>query len=192
MTPILLASGSPYRQQLLRQLGIEFIQKSPDIDETPYANEEASALASRLATEKAKALANLYPDHLIIASDQVASLKGSLLHKPGSYQNAIAQLESCSGQSVRFHTALCLLNTSTQRLQTALEHYDVHFRELEYEQIERYINQDKPFDCAGSFKVEGLGISLFTKLSGDDYNTLIGLPLIRLIDMLDNEGVKIP
>ena len=192
MTPILLASGSPYRQQLLKQLGIEFAQKSPDIDETPRTNEEAPALAGRLAIEKANALASLYPDHLIIASDQVASLKGSLLHKPGSYQNAIAQLESCSGQCVRFYTALCLLNTGTQQLQTALEHYDVHFRELDYEQIERYVSQDQPFDCAGSFKAEGLGISLFTKLSGNDPNTLIGLPLIRLVDMLNNEGVKIP
>ena len=192
MPSLILASSSTYRRELLSKLGLDFSHHSPEIDETPKPDEAPETLATRLALEKAQAIAGIYPASLIIGSDQVASLKGTQLHKPGSHQQAVAQLESCSGQSVDFFTSICLLNSQTGKHQLTVEKYQVQFRQLSHEQIDRYICAEQPYDCAGSFKMEGLGISLFTKIEGDDPNTLIGLPLIRLVDMLDNEGVQIP
>lgn len=192
MQPLILASSSIYRRELLAKLNIDFNHHSPEIDETPKPNETPRQLSARLATEKAKALAPQYPQSLIIGSDQVASLNGQQLCKPGNHQQAIKQLELCSGQNVEFHTSLCLLNSSTGEQQVSVERYTVCFRKLTTTQIERYLKAEQPYDCAGSFKMEGLGICLFTSIKGEDPNTLIGLPLIRLVEMLDNEGIHIP
>ena len=192
MLPLILASSSPYRRQLLERLGVAFVSISPDIDESPVPGENAEALAARLALAKAEAVAAANPGHLIIASDQVASLDGKVIGKSGSHQAAFAQLSNCSGRTVTFYTGLCLLNSRTNQHQLCTETYSVQFRPLNPNQIERYLHREQPYDCAGSFKMEGLGISLFEKLSGDDPNTLIGLPLIRLIEFLSNEGIAIP
>ena len=192
MPPIILASSSPYRQSLLQQLGIEFECHSPDIDESALDGESPSALAARLAEQKAKAVAEHYPNALIIGSDQVASLDGNRLGKPGNHTNAFIQLQSCSGREVNFYTGLCLYNSATCKQQLSVETFSVVFRELSTVTIERYLNKEQPYDCAGSFKVEGLGISLFERLEGDDPNSLIGLPLIKLVTLLGNEGVLIP
>ena len=192
MLPIVLASSSPYRQQLLRQLGIPFSSASPEVDETPSLGESAHHLAGRLAAAKAAALAQRFPSHLIIGADQVAMLGQRLLGKPGNHQQAIQQLTLCSGQRVSFLTGLSLLNSKTGEQQTQIEPFSVQFRPLSSDQINRYLEREQPFDCAGSFRVEGLGISLFESLQGDDPNALIGLPLIRLCDMLNRAGWPIP
>jgi MAF protein len=189
MPPILLASSSIYRRELLSKLGIPFEWASPDIDETPGKDENADALVARLAENKAKALADKYPNHLIIGSDQVAIRESKILGKPYNYDQAFAQLRDASGKQVIFKTGLCLLNAATQQSQTSVEEFTVFFRELGDDQIHHYLHYEKPYDCAGSFKCEGLGIALFTKLSGDDPNTLIGLPLIRLVELLKKNGV---
>ena len=188
---LLLASGSPYRKQLLERLELEFSCQAPDIDETPQPGETAEALALRLSEAKAQTLTEDYPNHLIIASDQAAQLGQAILGKPGTHHRAIEQLMACSNQAVTFYTGLCLLNTKTGKQQLACIPFTVHFRQLNRQQIENYIKKEEPLDCAGSFKCEGLGITLFTKMSGDDPNSLTGLPLIRLTDMLLNEGISI-
>ncbi|SDS36164.1 MAF protein [Halopseudomonas xinjiangensis] len=192
MTRLILASGSPYRRDLLQRLGIEFECCSPDIDETPLSSESAEDLTMRLAKTKAHALAERYPAHLIIGSDQVALLDGEPVSKPGNHAEATIQLRRSSGRCITFSTALCLLNTANGRLQLAVERFHVTFRKLSDDSIERYLHAERPYDCAGSFKMEGLGISLFASLRGDDPNSLIGLPLIRLCDMLANEGINLP
>jgi len=189
MQPILLASSSAYRRDLLKKLGLHFDWASPDIDESPLPNESADMLVERLAIAKANALATQYPAHLIVGSDQVAVLGDDILGKPHNYERAFAQLRAASGQQVIFKTGICLLNTQTNNIQSSVEEFTANFKILSDEQIHYYLNYEQPYDCAGSFKCEGLGIALFTKLSGDDPNTLIGLPLIRLIEMLNNEGV---
>ena len=188
---LLLASGSPYRKQLLERLGLEFSCQAPNIDEAPLPGETAKALALRLSEAKAQALTEDYPNHLIIASDQAAQLRQIILGKPGTHHRAIEQLLTCSNQAVTFYTGLCLLNTRTGKQQLDCIPYTVHFRQLSRQQIESYIKKEEPLDCAGSFKCEGLGITLFKKMSGDDPNSLTGLPLIRLTDMLVNEGISI-
>lgn len=188
---LLLASGSRYRKQLLERLELEFSCQAPDIDETSLPGETAKALTLRLSEAKAQALAEDYPNHLIIASDQAAQLGQSILGKPGIHHRAIEQLMACSNQAVTFYTGLCLLNTRTGKQQLDCIPFTVHFRQLNRQQIESYIRKEEPLDCAGSFKCEGLGITLFTKMSGDDPNSLTGLPLIRLTDMLLNEGINI-
>jgi MAF protein len=192
MLPLVLASGSPYRRELLGRLGQPFEWSAPDIDETPFAGESATDLTQRLALAKAQALKKSWPAHLIIGSDQVLLLEGSPVSKPGNYDAAYKQLSNCSGKTVRFFTALCLLNTSTGKHQISTEPFDVTFRELTKDQIERYLRREQPYDCAGSFKMEGLGITLFHALRGEDPNILIGLPLIRLCDMLAAEGLTLP
>ncbi|KEQ13190.1 Maf family protein [Endozoicomonas numazuensis] len=187
---IILASSSPYRKSLLKRIDLPFECHSPDIDETPHSGESAQALTMRLSRQKAERLKQAYPEHLIIASDQSAQLSKTLLGKPGSEQKAIEQLMSCSGQSVTFYTGLCLLNTQTNNCQVDTVTYTVHFRHLSQQEIENYIRKEKPLDCAGSFKCEGLGISLFSKMEGDDPNSLIGLPLIKLTNMLIKEGIN--
>lgn len=188
---LLLASSSPYRKNLLQRLRLDFQQDSPDIDETPRLGESAKALAMRLSRSKAEALCDAYPDTLIIASDQAASLDHQILGKPGTEEKAIEQLLACSGKTVIFHTGLCLLNTRTGQQQLDCIDFSVTFRSLSEQQITRYIHLEQPLDCAGSFKCEGLGIALFERMRGEDPNSLVGLPLIRLTSMLNNEGIDI-
>jgi len=192
MLPIVLASSSPYRQQLLEKLGLHFETHAPNVNETPSPDETPEQLALRLARDKAQAIAHYYPNHLIIGCDQVAALNHRILNKPGDHQTAIEQLSLCSDRSVCFYTGLCLLNTASHTHHQLVETYTVHFRELSAEKINYYLLMDKPYDCAGSFKVEGLGITLFKKLEGNDPNTLIGLPLIQLVSMLAAEGIQLP
>lgn len=186
---ILLASGSVHRRQLLQKLGIDFTYDSPDVDETPLADELPEQLVLRLAEQKAKKLAPLYPNHLIIGSDQIAMLNGNILGKPLTLQRARSQLKSFSGGEIMFITGLCVYNSTTNNCQLATDSYRVKFRNLSDEQIENYLLREKPYDCAGSFKSEGLGICLFEKMEGKDPNTLVGLPLIDLTRMLINEGI---
>lgn len=189
MQPILLASSSPYRRELLARLGLAFEWASPDIDERPLINESTDALVTRLSLAKAKTLANEYPNHLIIGSDQVAVLGDQIIGKPYTYERAFTQLQAASNNELIFKTGLCLLNAATGEAQITVEEFKVFFRKLSEEQIHHYLAYEQPYDCAGSFKCEGLGIALFNKLSGDDPNTLVGLPLIRLVDMLKNVGI---
>lgn len=189
--PLLLASSSPYRRQLLTRLGIPFEAVSPDIDESPTDTENAEQLAIRLATAKARALAPAYPDHWIIGSDQVACLQdGTLLNKPGNHERAVQQLVRSSGQRVSFMTGLVLLDSGSGKLQSHCECFHAHFRHLTLEEISHYLHAETPYDCAGSFKMEGLGIALFSQLEGRDPNSLVGLPLIALTDMLRNWGLN--
>ncbi|HEY7883436.1 MAG TPA: nucleoside triphosphate pyrophosphatase [Cellvibrionaceae bacterium] len=190
MLPIILASSSPYRRQLLERLHLPYQAQSPAIDETPYPGEAPEALAARLARGKAEALAGSHPGALIIGSDQVASIAGQLLDKPGNKNTARMQLQACSGQCVSFYTGLCLLNSTSGRLQQHVEPFRVHFRQLSNEEIDNYLDAEQPFDCAGSFKCEGLGIALFSALEGRDNTALVGLPLIALCDLLRKEGIN--
>ncbi|WP_285259683.1 Maf family protein [Halopseudomonas bauzanensis] len=192
MVNLVLASSSPYRRALLDRLGIPFEHAAPEVDETPRAGETAEQLTLRLALDKARALAGRYADHLIIGSDQVLLLDDQAVSKPGTHAAATDQLRRCSGRTVQFTTSLCLLNSATDHYQLTSEPFMVSFRELDDDSIERYLQREQPYDCAGSFKMEGLGISLFRALRGDDPNSLIGLPLIRLCEMLREEGVQLP
>lgn len=192
MLPLLLASSSPYRRELLQRLGLPFEWAAPAIDETAVAGESPEELTQRLALAKARALAHSHPAHLIIGSDQVLLLDGEPVSKPGSHAAAVNQLRRSSGRTLRFSTGLCLLNTRTDSYQICAEPFEVVFRQLTEAQIEGYLQREQPYDCAGSFKMEGLGITLFHALRGDDPNSLIGLPLIRLCDMLAHEGVPLP
>jgi septum formation protein len=187
--PILLASSSIYRHQLLQQLGMDFECASPDIDESPLPNESARDLVARLAKEKAHKLAQDFNNHLIIGSDQVAVFDENIIGKPHNHTQAVEQLMQFSGKEITFLTGLCLLNSQTNQYQLSVESCTVQFRDLAQHQIENYLNKEKPYDCAGSFKSEGLGIALFQSISANDPNTLIGLPLIKLTDMLIKEGV---
>jgi len=192
MLPLVLASSSTYRRELLTRLRLPFTWSAPAIDETRHPHEEAETLVRRLAEEKARALMEFHPRHLIIGSDQVAVLDGQILGKPHSLPRAQAQLSAASGASVVFLTGLALLNSATGRCQVDCVPFTVHFRELDEKRIQRYLEAEQPFDCAGSFKAEGLGVSLFRATEGSDATSLIGLPLIRLVDMLLAEGVEIP
>ncbi|OGT90080.1 MAG: septum formation protein Maf [Gammaproteobacteria bacterium RIFOXYA12_FULL_61_12] len=189
--PIVLASTSPFRRQLLEKLGIPFETASPDIDEGRLPGESPESLVKRLAVEKAQAVATIHPQALIIGSDQVACLEDQILGKPGDFDRAFVQLSAASGKRVSFLTGLCLLNSATGNAQVICEPFQVYFRNLSPQQIENYLNREMPFNCAGSFKSEALGIALFERLEGDDPNSLIGLPLIRLIAMLEEEGVPV-
>ncbi len=188
---LILASSSPYRAELLSRLQVAFKQTSPDIDESAMSNETPNKLVTRLALKKAKALEKEYPHALIIASDQVAVLNGQVLGKPGDHLTATRQLQNAAGHNVTFLTSLCLYNSQTQRYQLDVVEYKVSFRDLSDDEIENYLRRETPYDCAGSFKSEGLGIALFSRQEGDDPTALIGLPLIRLISMLRNEDYHI-
>lgn len=190
-TPLVLASSSPWRRELLSRLGLAFECATPDIDETPAPGESAQELVQRLARSKALALAKQYPQHLIIGSDQVATLDGDILGKPGNHENARRQLARCSGRAVTFHTGLALHDSSSDTTKSLQEPFTVHFRTLTEPTIDRYLRIEQPYQCAGSFRMEGLGIVLFSHLEGRDPNTLVGLPLIALIDMLITRGVDI-
>ena len=192
LPPIVLASSSSYRRELLTRLQLPFTCHSPDIDETPQKNESAQALVQRLALSKARALAQHYPQHIIIGSDQVAVLDGKIIGKPLHAEGATQQLSAASGRSLVFLTGLAVIDTRTQIEQVDLVPFTVHFRILNAAQIQRYIAAEQPFDCAGSFKSEGLGVSLFQATEGSDATSLIGLPLIRLCDMLNACGIAVP
>ena len=192
MLPLLLASSSVYRRDLLARLRLPFSCSSPDIDESHRPGESAIELVKRLSLEKARALSASHPNHLIIGSDQVAVFDGQIIGKPHTHDKARQQLMNASGNSVSFLTGLCLFNSHTGLHQTDCISFTVHMRTLSTEQIERYLLAEQPYDCAGSFKAEGLGVSLFQRTEGDDATSLVGLPLIRLVSMLLAEGVDIP
>lgn len=189
---IVLASSSPYRKNLLRRLLTEFRTISPDIDETPHANETPRDLVLRLSVTKAARVAETVSDALVIASDQVAELDGAILTKPGGRDRARQQLRAVSGRSIRFLTGLCVHNTRTREIQSDCIEVVARFRDLDGAEIERYLDRDQPWDCAGAFKSESLGIALLHAMEGNDPTALVGLPLIRLADMLRREGLPVP
>ncbi len=188
---IVLASTSPFRKTILEKLGLPFETRNPETDESRFAGESPEQLVQRLAAAKAKAVAEIGEDALIIGSDQVAVIENKILGKPGSHEQAVKQLQQASAKTVRFFTGLCLLNAASGNHQLEVVPFDVVFRKLTDTQIENYLQKEKPYNCAGSFKSEALGICLFEKLQGDDPNTLMGLPLIRLVRMLEKEGVAV-
>lgn len=188
---LILASSSIYRRELLTHLQIPFSCISPEVDETPLPNELPQKTALRLAQVKAKKVGTLHPDALIIGCDQVATLDNQQLGKPLTHENAIRQLRLMRGREVTFHSALCLYNASTHNMQAEVVPYVVKFRNLSDEQIENYLIKEQPYHCAGSAKSEGLGIAIIEKMTGDDPNALIGLPLIALVNMLQNEGLAV-
>jgi len=189
--PLILASTSPFRRELLQRLCIDFSTAAPDIDESAHPGEKPSELVRRLSEAKARAI-GASRQGLIIGSDQVATTGDDILGKPGSHEKAVEQLQYLSGKSVCFYTGLCLLNTETDNARLEVVPYTVLFRRLDDSQIENYLRADKPYNCAGSFKSEGLGITLFERMEGDDPSALIGLPLIKLTTMLREAGIVLP
>jgi len=197
MNQLVLASSSRYRKLLLERLNLPFDCMAAELDESRRKDECAYNLAVRLATNKARAIASHYPDAVIIGSDQVAELQSQpgsdnnpVLGKPGNHQQAVAQLSAQSGRAVRFYTAIAVLNAS--QIETAVDITEVRFRQLKLDEIERYLQVDKPYDCAGSFKAESLGISLFESVDSSDPTALIGLPLIKLTQLLRKFAIAIP
>jgi len=190
--PLVLASTSIYRRELLERLQIPFQTAAPDIDETPLPGESAKQTSWRLSREKAQAVATLYyPDALIIGSDQVALLDEQQIGKPLTHDNAVRQLRAMRGNTVIFYTALTLLNARTGEMQTDVAENHVSFRQLSDDEIETYLRKEQPYHCAGSAKSEGLGIALISRMEGDDPNALIGLPLIMLVEMLKKMGIPV-
>ncbi len=189
---LVLASTSPYRRQLLARLGVEFEVFAPAVNEKRQAEETPERLVRRLAEAKARAGAAKFPQALIVGSDQVAVCDGEVLGKPGGHAAACAQLARLSGKRVSFQTGLCLYDARAARARVAAVEFVVEFRRLDAKHIERYLRREQPYDCAGSFKSEGLGISLFERLCGEDPNALMGLPLIRLVTWLNEAGIEIP
>lgn len=187
---IVLGSTSPFRKVLLEKLNIPFECAKPNIDETPKVNETPIELVERLAIEKAKAITN-FSDALIIGSDQVALCNGDILGKPHNFDNAVKQLTLFSGKSVTFYTGLCVWDNANNKVISLVEPFTVHFNELTQDEIINYVKAEEPYNCAGSFKSEGLGICLFKKLEGDDPNTLIGLPLIKLVALFKQHGFDV-
>ncbi|MEQ2027137.1 nucleoside triphosphate pyrophosphatase [Xenorhabdus szentirmaii] len=190
MLPIILSSTSVYRRLLLEKLGLPFSCISPDIDESPQENENPEQLVMRLSCAKATVLQQNYPNHLIIGSDQVCVLNNKITGKPHNFENAFTQLKNASGECVTFYTGITLFNSKTGNIDTRSELFRVYFRKLTDTEIMNYLTKEKPFNCAGSFKSEGLGITLFEKLEGKDPNTLIGLPLITMTEMLTRQGIN--
>jgi septum formation protein len=188
--PLILASGSPYRQALLQRLGLPFSVAAPAIDETPLAGERPAETAVRLAEAKARAVAPQFPTALLIGCDQIADFHGVAVGKPRDPADALEQLRAMRGRTVTFHTAVALLNAQTGTCRTALVDVTSTFRHLDDATLHAYLQRERPFDCAGSVKAEGLGIALFTRLASDDPTALIGLPLIRLTDLLEAEGMR--
>ena len=191
MLPIVLASGSQYRAELLRKLQLDFICSTSHVDETACPGETADHLARRLSLAKAQAISAAYPQHLIIGSDQVAVCGEEFLHKPGTREQALRQLTLQSGRTAQFYTGICVLNSSNGQSFSGIDLCTVHFKRLSEQQIIRYLDLEQPFDCAGSFKSEGLGIALFSRIEGEDPNALIGLPLIKLLALLTQFGVEV-
>lgn len=189
--PLVLASTSPFRRELLMRLGIGFSTAAPEVDETPHQDETPDALVRRLSEAKARAV-GASCSGLIIGSDQVATTGPDILGKPGTHDRAVAQLQHLSGKAVTFHTGLCLLDSTSGELQLDVVPFRVVFRQLDDARIERYLQREHPYNCAGSFKSEGLGITLFERMEGEDPTALIGLPLIRLTTMLARAGIILP
>lgn len=190
--PVVLASTSPFRRELLARLLVPFETASPETDESPLPDEAPIQTARRLAEAKARAVVSRYPDALIIGSDQVAASGKLRFGKPERRENAIKQLRLMRGKEVIFHTGLCLLNSATGHAQVCCVDTHVGFRDLTDSEIEAYLDKEDALNCAGSAKSEGLGISLLTHLRGDDPNALVGLPLIALCEMLRAEGLQLP
>ena len=189
---LILASSSKYRKLLLERLGIPFECQSPEIDESALADETPLEVSQRLATEKAGVISRQHPRAIVIGSDQLAAFKGQIIGKPDTFPAAFEQLSLFSGQVVDFHTTV-----SVQSLQSGFResHTDltrVHFRNLKRDEIERYLEKEKPFDCAGSFKAESLGVTLFDRINSEDPTALIGLPLIRTSSILRRAGLCLP
>lgn len=189
--PLLLASGSAYRRKLLARLEIPFTSVSPDVDESPLPQEAPQALAERLALAKAQHVAQQYSQGVIIGSDQVANLNGTALGKPGNHDRAVSQLKQMSGQTVTFHTAVAVVCLETGFCAQDIANVRVRFRQLEEKAIKRYLRKEKPYDCAGSAKSEGLGIALLETIDSDDPTALIGLPLMRTARMLRAAGLEL-
>lgn len=188
---LVLASTSPYRRELLARLGVPFEVAAPDVDETPLAGESPDETAQRLSLSKARAVAERFPDALIIGSDQVALLEGVQLGKPGTHEKAVAQLRAMRGKTLEFHTALTLLNAKTGAAQTANVPVRLVMRDYSDAQIEAYLRKDQPYNCCGSARSESLGIALIARYETEDPNALVGLPLIKLTEMLANEGLDV-
>lgn len=188
---IILASGSPFRKQLLDRLQLDYECLPPDIDETIIPGEDASNYVCRLAESKANRVAVDHPQAVVIGSDQCALLGDKILGKPGSHENALRQLREARGKTVVFHTAVCVLNLSAGFSTVEDVVYEVEFRNLSDRQLDHYLRVEEPFQCAGSFKSEGYGACLFKKMHGDDPTALIGLPLITLTRMLENAGIEV-
>ena len=188
---IVLASTSPFRRQLLSRLEIPFEVADPKADESRLPGETPETTALRLSELKARAVAADFPNALIIGSDQVAFLDGEIFGKPGTHENAVRQLQRMRGRTVNFFTGLCLLNSGTGQAHTQGIPTLVTFRDLTDQQIENYLRKEKPYNCAGSAKSEGLGIAVISAMHGDDPNALVGLPLIALCDLLESEGINV-
>jgi septum formation protein len=188
---LILASTSRYRRELLLRLGLPFQTARPDVDETPLPNESPQFLAQRLSEAKARAVAKSFPHAWVIGSDQVAELNGQAIGKPENFERAADQLSAASGKTMRFYSAFCLLRMQPHKIIVATDVTTVHFRQLTASEIERYLHKEQPYDCAGSFKSEGLGISLFEKIESNDPTGLIGLPLISLSKALRQAGVSL-
>ncbi|ANX03553.1 Maf family protein [Immundisolibacter cernigliae] len=190
--PLVLASTSPTRRELLGRLGLPFEVHAPQVDETALPDEAPTALALRLARAKAEAAAAQFPGHLIIGSDQVAVVGGRVLGKPGDRARAAEQLTLSSGQVMVFQTAVCLLSSITGEVAMRLVPFDVELRRLSSADIEHYLDREQPFGCAGSLRSEGLGVTLCRRMSGDDPTALLGLPLIALCELLRDQGLALP
>lgn len=188
---IILASSSPFRKELLSRLQLDFECHSPDVDESQIAGETATDYVCRLAQKKAQAVSSLYPDAVVIGSDQCALRDGLILGKPGNHANALIQLKAAQGKVVVFHTGLCVINPKAGFLDVDEVLFEVTFRNLSDEQLTHYLDIEQPYQCAGSFKSEGYGSCLFSAMQGTDPSALIGLPLIRLISMLESAGVAV-
>jgi len=188
---LVLASSSPFRKAILKKIYPLFEAASPDIDESSQINETPLELSTRLAIEKARALGSSFPNHLIIGSDQVAMLGDRQLTKPKTFDNSVQQLSHSSGKVIHFYTSVCVLNSNTHEMISDTDICKVHMKTLSLQQIQHYVERDKPYGCAAAFKSEGLGIALFEKIDGDDPNALVGLPLIKLIHLLNQMGVQI-
>lgn len=191
MKKLVLGSTSPFRKEILKKLNLPFECAKPNIDETAHDNESPVALVERLAIEKAQAVAKEFPNALIIGSDQVAMCDGDILGKPHNFENAVKQLQKFSNKAVTFYTGLCVYDSELDYTTALIEPFVVHFNELSITEIENYLHAEEPYNCAGSFKSEGLGICLFKKLEGDDPNSLIGLPLIRLVELLKQHNLDV-
>lgn len=189
---LVLASTSRYRRALLQRLQVPFVVADPGVDESPINGEEPERLADRLARAKAAAVARDHPDSLIIGCDQVAWANGRALGKPGNHERAVQQLRDLSGKEAIFYTALCVLDAYSGKAICRVVPYRVKFRVLEEGTIQRYLEQEQPYDCAGSAKSEGLGIALIEEMTGSDPNALVGLPLIALVSMLNEFGMQVP
>lgn len=188
---IVLASSSPYRRVLLERLQVPFQVDAPDVDESWRPGEPPQRYVERLAVDKARAVADRHTAALVIGSDQAAVHDGEIVGKPADHDDAVRQLLHASGNAITLHTGLALVDTATGRVQSDVVPYTVHFRDIDRDTIERYLEREQPYNCAGSLRAEGLGIALLRRFEGDDPNALIGLPLIRLADMLYNEGITI-